>query len=253
MISGNEILRRVKAGTIKISDFDIKRLNPNSYNLRLDRKMMMYDMCHEDMPSMDINQIPLHHNLNTNTIAQYVKTRRILRPGTHSIQEDTILLNYLDSKMDNPTIEFEIGDDGVILFPGVLYLGSTIESTYAEGLVPCIDGRSSTGRLGIEIHRTAGFGDNGFNGTWTLEITCVHPVKIYYGQEICQIYFEELTGDPTFMYNGKYQNQNGVVPSKMYKDNNYEVFDKMYRALVEGEIEDVVNSIFEKPSNDPHA
>ncbi|MFR1945037.1 MAG: dCTP deaminase domain-containing protein [Faecalimonas umbilicata] len=42
-----------------------------------------------------------------------------------------------------------------------------------------LEGRSSTGRLGLFIHVTAGFGDVGFAGYWTLEIFCVQPIRIY--------------------------------------------------------------------------
>jgi deoxycytidine triphosphate deaminase len=58
--------------------------------------------------------------------------------------------------------------------------------------VPMLEGRSSTGRLGLFIHVTAGFGDIGFAGFWTLEIFCVQPVKIYPDVEICQIYYHDI-------------------------------------------------------------
>ena len=44
MITGSEILKRVKEGTIQITDFDMKRLNPNSYNLRIGDKIGYYPM-----------------------------------------------------------------------------------------------------------------------------------------------------------------------------------------------------------------
>jgi dCTP deaminase len=56
------------------------------------------------------------------------------------------------------------------------------------------------------------------NGKWTLEMTVVHPLIIYPNMEICQIYYNEITGDPDITYKGKYQNQQDVVESKMYQD-----------------------------------
>jgi hypothetical protein len=68
------------------------------------------------------------------------------------------------------------------------------------------------------IHITAGFGDNGFNGYWTLEITVLKPLKIYPDVEICQIYYNTVIGEENFYKNGKYQNNNEVQASQMYKD-----------------------------------
>ncbi len=58
-----------------------------------------------------------------------------------------------------------------------------------------LEGRSSVGRLGLFIHVTAGFGDVGFAGYWTLEIFCVQPIRIYPNVEICQIYYHDIHGD----------------------------------------------------------
>lgn len=199
MLTGAEILKRVKAGDIRISDFDIKRLNPNSYNLRISNKIAHYKMFEILKPKLMLDGEVLYTYNNQANFITY-----------HPYE-------FIDSKMENEIVEEEIPEDGYILYPGVLYLGSTIESTWAKDLIPAIDGRSSTGRLGIEIHRTAGFGDIGFEGTWTLEITAVHPVKIYPGQELCQIYFEKPDGDTSITYKGRYQNQDGIVASRMYQ------------------------------------
>ena len=169
MLTGQEILNNIQKGHIEISNFDIKRLNPNSYNLRLMNKLKYYDYD-----------------------------------------------RYIDSKLDNLMKEIEIPETGLVLQPGVLYIGSTIESTYTDKFVPMLSGRSSIGRLGIDIHKTAGFGDIGFNGKWTLEIAATIPVKIYPEMEICQIYFDEPTGDANIMYNGRYQNQSEPVGSRLF-------------------------------------
>jgi dCTP deaminase len=80
-----------------------------------------------------------------------------------------------------------------------------------------LEGRSSIGRLGIKIHITAGFGDIGFNGRWTLEIECTQPTYLYPNMRIGQIFFHEASSNE-FLYVGKYQNSEGIEMSKLIKD-----------------------------------
>ena len=91
----------------------------------------------------------------------------------------------LDAKKHNEIDYFEIGEEGFLLQPGVLYLGVTEEYTETHNSVPFLEGKSSIGRLGIDIHATAGKGDVGFCNTWTLEISCVMPVRVICGQATC--------------------------------------------------------------------
>ena len=83
-----------------------------------------------------------------------------------------------------------------------------------------IEGRSSIGRLGLFVHVTAGFGDVGFAGYWTLEMFAVQPVKIYPGVSICQIFYHEISGDVEEYKSGKYQNNSGIQPSLLYRELN---------------------------------
>ena len=105
--------------------------------------------------------------------------------------------------------------------PHQLYLGRTVERTETHNLVPMIEGRSSIGRLGLFVHVTAGFGDVGFSGYWTLEMFAVHPVRIYPGIPICQIFYHELTGEIT-EYASKYQNNHDIQPSLLFQELNPE-------------------------------
>lgn len=93
----------------------------------------------------------------------------------------------LDSARDNPTEQHLIQAEGFVLVPGRLYLGATIEYTEAHGLVPWIDGKSSVGRLGLSVHVTAGRGDVGFCGHWTLELTVEEPLLVYAGSPVGQL------------------------------------------------------------------
>ncbi len=78
-------------------------------------------------------------------------------------------------KKDNPAKTIIIPETGFVLWPNTLYLGRTVELTKTHGFVPQIEGRSSIARLGIDIHKTAGWGDDGFENYWTLEIVATHP------------------------------------------------------------------------------
>lgn len=121
-------------------------------------------------------------------------------------------------KQENPTERLVIPEEGLVLEPHRLYLGRTNEYTKTERYVPMLEGRSSTGRLGLFIHVTAGFGDIGFAGYWTLEIFCIQPVRIYPDVEICQIYYHDIDGEYDLYASGKYQNNTGIQPSLMYRD-----------------------------------
>ena len=109
----------------------------------------------------------------------------------------------LDAKKHNEIDHFEIPDDGYVLQPGELYLGVTEEYTETHVHVPFLEGKSSTGRLGIDIHATAGKGDVGFCGNWTLEISCKIPVRIYKGMPIGQLIYFPVEGDVEVKYNSK--------------------------------------------------
>jgi len=148
--------------------------------------------------------------------------RKLLNPNSYNLRLSDELLVYKNHELDmaQPN-EFErstIPSEGLLLQPGKLYLGRTLEYTATENLVPMLEGRSSVGRLGLFIHVTAGFGDVGFRGFWTLEILCVQPVRIYPGVEICQIFYHTLEGKYENYKSGKYQNNQGIQPSLLYKD-----------------------------------
>lgn len=147
---------------------------------------------------------------------------KALNPNSYNLKLYNELLVYneqtLDMKKINTTNKIIIPQDGLYLEPGKLYLGRTEEYTATDNLVPMLEGRSSIGRLGLYIHVTAGFGDVGFKGFWTLEIHCVQPIKIYPFIEICQIYYHTIEGEYERYTSGKYQNNEGIQASLLYKD-----------------------------------
>ena len=145
-----------------------------------------------------------------------------LNPNSYNLRLSDELLVYdtdvLDMKKDNPVRRLTIPPEGLLLEPNRLYLGRTLEYTRTDRFVPMLEGRSSVGRLGLFVHVTAGFGDVGFAGYWTLEMHCIHPIVIYPGVEISQIDEHTIQGEYQKYDSGKYQNNTGVQPSMLYKD-----------------------------------
>jgi dCTP deaminase len=153
-------------------------------------------------------------------IEPYTESR--LNPNSYNLSLHEELAVYEDEVLDmkqRPTLRrFNIPPEGYVLQPGTLYLGRTVEYTETHNLVPMLEGRSSIGRLGMFVHVTAGFGDVGFCGYWTLEITSIQPIRIYAGVEICQIFYHQIHGDFRPYRSGKYQNNQGLQPSLLYKE-----------------------------------
>lgn len=168
ILGGREIVKRL--GTdIEIENFNEDRVNPNSYNLTLNEKLLVYT--------------------------------------------DEVI----DMKSDNPVEEIIIPEEGYVLYPGKLYLAKVNEYTKTHNLVPIVEGRSSVGRLGLSVHPSTGFGDNGFEGRFTLELTVAQPLRIYKDVEICQIVFHTIEGESD-KYQGRYQHSDDVVSCRLHQD-----------------------------------
>lgn len=163
----------------------------------------------------------IHSRLNTDIHIKPYNEKQ-LNPNSYNLRLAPELLVYtcdiLDMKRENSFEAIEIPKDGLVLEPGKLYLGKTVEYTKTENLVPMLEGRSSVGRLGLYIHVTAGFGDVGFSGHWTLELQCVEPIRVYAGVEICQIFYHSILGEYENYSSGKYQGNTGIQPSLLYRD-----------------------------------
>ncbi len=131
----------------------------------------------------------------------------------------------IDAKKHNEIKHFEIPEEGYVLQPGQLYLASTLEYTETHKHVPFLEGKSSTGRLGIDIHATAGKGDVGFCGFWTLEISTSIPVRIYPGMPIGQLIYYIVDGEVERLYhkkdNAKYSHQQALPKESMMWKNNF--------------------------------
>ncbi len=170
---------------------------------------------------MILSGLEIKKRLNKDIFIEPFDEKR-LNPNSYNLSLHEDLMVYeneiLDMKTPNPTRNLTIPPEGWVLQPGKLYLGRTAEYTRSENCVPMLEGRSSIGRLGLYIHVTAGFGDVGFAGYWTLEMHCIHPIRIYAGVEICQIFYHTIEGEYVNYKSGKYQNNKGIQPSLLYKD-----------------------------------
>lgn len=145
-----------------------------------------------------------------------------LNPNSYNLTLHDELLVYeeivLDMKRPNRFRRITIPEEGLVLQPSQLYLGRTIEHTETHNHVPMLEGRSSIGRLGLFVHVTAGFGDVGFCGYWTLEMFAVQPVRIYPGVQVCQIFYHTIEGSVTEYKSSKYQHNTDIQPSLLFKE-----------------------------------
>ena len=153
--------------------------------------------------------------------------RKCLGTNSYDVHLGKYLATYndhvLDARKHNKIEVFEIPEEGFVLQPNTLYLGVTHEYTESHAHVPFLEGKSSVGRLGIDIHATAGKGDVGFCNTWTLEISVTQPVRVYFMMPIGQLIYFTVQGDIENMYNkkgnAKYNERTEVpVESMMWKN-----------------------------------
>jgi len=147
-----------------------------------------------------------------------VRLQDTLKIYVNDDPNDTLIL---DCKKNHSTIELKIPEEGLVLYPGNLYLGSTVEKIGSDYFVPMYEGRSSLGRLSLISHCSAGFGDLGFKSHWTTEMQVILPLRIYPNMRIGQVYFHNVNqeyNNPENWYQGKYFDQRDAQKSKSFLD-----------------------------------
>ncbi len=156
---------------------------------------------------MILTDIGIKKAMSNNSIIIEPFDPNCLGTNSYDVHLSKYLATYksrvLDAKKHNTITHFKIPKNGFLLQPGTLYLGSTLEYTETHAHVPFLEGKSSMGRLGIDIHATAGKGDVGFCNHWTLEISCIQPVRIYAGMPVGQLIYFVVDGDVENAYNNK--------------------------------------------------
>jgi len=166
-------------------------------------------------------------NIETKQIVIEPFNRASLGTNSYDVHLGATLAVYesyeLDARKHNQIKCFEIPEEGYVLDPSRFYLGVTKEYTETHAHVPFLEGKSSVGRLGIDIHATAGKGDVGFCNFWTLEISVKQPVRVYAGMPIGQLIYFAVEGKvltpyatkPSAKYNSKV---NVPTESMMWKN-----------------------------------
>lgn len=120
----------------------------------------------------------------------------------------------------------DIDEEGsIIIPPRGFVIGSTQEVFhFTRDMAGDISGRSSLGRLGLQVHPVAGWIDPGFNGSLTLPIFNMspHPLKVTAGTRVAQVVFYNLDTAAEVSYDertgSKYNNQSGPTTSRFAED-----------------------------------
>jgi dCTP deaminase len=170
-----EIRREIAEGTLIVEPFDDALVQPNSYDVRLDRKFSWHDTYDAQHPIID-PYIP--ESIRSGVIEQESDSI-VIKPG-HFVLGATL--------------------ESVCL---------------PNDIVGQLTGKSSLARLGVMVHVTAGFIDAGFShppAKITLEIVNVgnRPVRLHAGMAIAQMVFTRTAEcqlpyhkKPSAKYNGQ--------------------------------------------------
>lgn len=118
-------------------------------------------------------------------------------------------------------VEPELGSP-FMLRPGDFVLGSTLERVKLPAdLAARLEGKSTLGRLGLNVHATAGFIDPGFDGQITLEMSNVSniPIALWPSMKIGQLCVVALLSQAARPYGSpglgsRYQGQQGPQAAK---------------------------------------
>ena len=170
MLTGQKIYDEVQSGNIIIDKFNPDFLQPNSYDL---------------------------HWGNEIKVVKY--------NATSEFERNNLVYPIIDMMEPQLVEQIIIPEDGILLWPNSLYLIPTVETVGSSLYVPQIVGRSSIGRMGIQVSQHAAFGDIGFVGKWTLQVSVIYPTRIYPNLRVCHVFFEEPCGTVNASYHGRYQ------------------------------------------------
>lgn len=219
-LTGPEILRRMntpnkdnpyKKPDIVITPFNEKCLGSNSYDLHLGEWLKVYK---QTIPEGMLAIIPYTPGKTYSMRDWFVDTasysKFLNNPEEFDSRNPKFLLDPCNAE-SHETIDIHIPESGAILSPEIGYLGHTLEYTETYNLFPYIDGKSSVGRNFILNHHTAGRGDDGFCGQWTLEIKVLYPTVVRPNMRIGQIYYEEFTGKRKPYNKNKNSHYNGQM------------------------------------------
>lgn len=199
ILTGPQIREEIGWKTIEIDPYDEKRVQPNSVDLTLGLQVRVYSK---------FMMLPSRRFLEKDSLTI---SQRLLRARSD---------DYLDTRTSNETQLFTIDESGWLVKPGCLYLMHTAERIHTKKFVTQLNGKSSIARLGVIVHFTAAYGETGFNGQYTLEVSAMHPVRLYPGMAIAQAVFYNVYGQvEDYQKNGHYVGKAalGAEPSHSYE------------------------------------
>jgi len=129
--------------------------------------------------------------------------------------EDMSILNF-----NSDPRYFKVETDEFVVPAKSFVLGTTKETIKLPASTTAfLEGRSSIGRMGLFI-QNAGWIAPGFKGQIVLELFNANtmPIRLKANHRICQIVLCQMDQAPQSIYQGKYQNQRGVMGSQVSKD-----------------------------------
>jgi len=223
ILTGLEILEQCRSGHITILEngsphLDEARINSNSYDLTLGNRVAVYSDVMELRTCSLLGMRKGVYDRRDLELPEDVRADTVARQGVNLFLDTE---QVLDSKKKLNVWEFEIEPEkGWLLKPGIGYLMHTVERISTMNFVPVLDGKSSIGRLFLTVHVTAGYGDTGFDGQYTLEVVAQYPTIVYPGMRFSQMRFHTLVGDVTdYRTRGNYTGEAsmGPVPSMAYR------------------------------------
>ena len=202
ILTGQEIKNQIESRYIDITPYNEDQVQPNSYDICLGDKVSYYSLT-------DYYTKIGQHN-------EKINFENYGNLATYDITDEKCgfirILPILDSKKKNTMITETISDNGFVFLPNVLYLVESAEEFWSNKFVSEVSGTSSLARLGITVHKTAGYSNLGHRFKWVLEVEVTHAVKVYKGMKIGQVYFHTTYGANDIQYDGLYKD-------KQYLDN----------------------------------
>jgi len=206
-------------------------LDPEEPSMRSESKIRIKDMLSLEQIQQCSVDLRLGHNLKTwNIRSSYRGTSR--------------KLGFIDFK--NPSeypepidVRLNAKEMGYVLHPGDCVLWETMEHlTLPSDIKAQVMGRSTIGRCFVTVHKTAGLIDPGFSGRITLEVKNQfhQSVRLYVGQRVAQVCFEQLQYSVTRPYGtagNHYKNSDHVENPVLVLDKACLAYHKKMRETAE--------------------
>jgi dCTP deaminase len=120
----------------------------------------------------------------------------------------------LDAHRTPPSQTHTIPTEGTVLEPGRIYLARTAETIGSPHYAMTLEAERAVSNVGLWIEYSAPLGHVGVRIPWTLELTVVHPTRIFAGMAIGRVAFWEPIGALAH-YRGRYADSVGIVTSKL--------------------------------------